>query len=127
METHLKLCAVLHIIIGSLGMITFFLVLLLMGGLNIFLGMFSSVPDASLQITLVTVVGLILSAYIFLSSIPGLVAGIGLLKHANWARILTIIVSILYIPFHFPLGTILGIYSLWVMFTPESMEWFQKD
>lgn len=37
----------------------------------------------------------------------------GLLAHAPWARILIIVLSILSI-FRFPLGTVLGIYTLWV-------------
>lgn len=37
----------------------------------------------------------------------------GLLTHASWARILIIFLAILSI-FRFPLGTVLGIYTLWV-------------
>ena len=43
----------------------------------------------------------------------GFIAGWGLLRRAPWARMPTIVLSFLAL-FHIPLGTALGIYSLWV-------------
>lgn len=43
-----------------------------------------------------------------------IIGGIGVLKHANWARYLTLVLSVLDL-FNFPLGTALGIYCLWVL------------
>jgi len=47
-------------------------------------------------------------------SIAGLIAGIGLMAHSPWARMLTIVVGCISL-IHFPLGTALGIYTLWVL------------
>jgi len=52
-------------------------------------------------------------------ALPGLIGGIGLLKHQEWARITIIIVSILSLV-DIPLGTALGGYSLWVLMRDEA-------
>lgn len=43
----------------------------------------------------------------------------GLMERRPWARILAIVLAILALV-HIPLGTALGIYTLWVMWPPES-------
>jgi hypothetical protein len=58
-------------------------------------------------------------------SIPGLIAGYGLLKYYEWARILTIVIAVLEL-IRFPLGTILGVYSLWVLFSAEGSALFKQ-
>jgi len=51
-------------------------------------------------------------------AIVGLIAGGGLLARSPWARVLTIVLGCISL-IHFPLGTALGIYTLWVL-APES-------
>jgi hypothetical protein len=48
----------------------------------------------------------------------GAAAGIGLLEYQNWARVLAIIVAVMLL-FHFPIGTIIGAYAFWVLFSQE--------
>ena len=64
-------------------------------------------------------VGIFLAAL----ALPGLIAGIGLLRRKNWGRILAIVVSFLNL-LNFPLGTLLGGYSLWVLFQEAAGEYF---
>jgi hypothetical protein len=52
-------------------------------------------------------------------AVAGVIAGWGLLARQSWARVLTLIVAFISL-IHFPLGTALGIYSLWVLFPPEA-------
>ena len=68
---------------------------------------------------LLTAVGLLLATL----SLPGLAAGYGLLKHQPWARILAIVVGILSL-LNFPLGTAIGIYTLWVLMQPTAADYF---
>ena len=60
--------------------------------------------------------------------LPGVIAyilaGYGLLNYKGWARILTIILAILNLIL-FPIGTALGIYTLWVMFNDEAKPLFE--
>ena len=51
-------------------------------------------------------------------------AGHGLLQYKPWARIVAIIAAILGI-FHFPLGTALGIYALWVLLSEPGRQYYQ--
>jgi hypothetical protein len=47
-------------------------------------------------------------------AIMGVIAGVGLMAHSPWARMLAIVVGCIGL-IHFPLGTALGIYTLWVL------------
>ena len=54
----------------------------------------------------------------------GIAAGWGLLQREHWARILTIILGFLAL-IHVPLGTALGIYTLWVLLSPGADHEYQ--
>ena len=60
--------------------------------------------------------------------LPGIIAyvaaGYGLLNHKSWARILAIILAILNLIL-FPIGTAIGIYTLWVLFNDETKALFK--
>ncbi len=51
--------------------------------------------------------------------VPTLVAGIGLLKHKSWARVLAAVLAIVALA-SFPIGTVAGIYALWVLAQKET-------
>ena len=63
---------------------------------------------------------------ISLASIVGVIAGWGLLSWKPWARVLTIVISFLHL-LNFPLGTALGIYSLWVLLPAESEQRYREQ
>lgn len=56
-------------------------------------------------------------------ALPGLAAGYGLLKRKEWGRILAIVVAFLNL-LNFPLGTLLGIYTLFVLLQTSANEYF---
>lgn len=58
-------------------------------------------------------------------SVPGLLAGYGLLRRREWGRILAIVVALLNL-FNFPLGTLLGVYTLWVLLQTNANELFAQ-
>jgi len=66
-----------------------------------------------------TSVGLLMAAL----GLPGLFAGYGLLTRKRWARVLAIVVGILSL-LNFPIGTAIGIYTLWVLTQPIATEYF---
>ena len=51
-------------------------------------------------------------------------AGAGLLQNKSWWRVLAIIMAILML-FKFPIGTAVGIYALWVLFSHEGQEYYK--
>lgn len=61
----------------------------------------------------------------FLSTL-GLVGGIGLFTYKPWARYLVIVVSALGC-LNIPIGTLKGVYALWVLFQDDTIKLFQKN
>ena len=61
----------------------------------------------------------------FMSTL-GLVGGIGLLAFKGWARYLIIVVAALGC-LNIPIGTLKGVYSLWVLLQDETVALFQKN
>jgi len=69
------------------------------------------------------ILGTGLAIFFSLLSVPGLAAGFGLLARKNWGRILAIVVSMLGL-LNFPLGTLIGVYALWVLFQDSAQAYF---
>jgi len=121
MRDHVRVLAYLHIVFGSLGILAGLVVLLVFGGAAGIVGMANpNDPDVRhIAIPIIGIVGLGICALVTLLSVPGIIAGAGLLKFRPWARTLTIVLSALDL-LHVPLGTALGIYGLWVLLKPET-------
>lgn len=60
----------------------------------------------------------------FLSTL-GLVGGIGLLYHFPWSRYLVIVVAALGC-LNIPIGTLKGVYSLWVLLQDDAIKLFER-
>ncbi len=61
--------------------------------------------------------------FLLLLAVFGLVVGIGLLQRKSWARVIALILGVINL-FNVPIGTILGIYTLWVLLNPETADEF---
>jgi uncharacterized membrane protein (DUF2068 family) len=59
------------------------------------------------------------------TGVLGLIAGWGLLERQSWARILAIVLAFLSV-IHFPLGTAIGAYTLWVLLPAASEQEYQR-
>jgi hypothetical protein len=68
-------------------------------------------------------VGTYLPLFLFILSVPGLIGGIGLFLYKSWARILVLIVSALDL-LNIPIGTIIGVYSIWVLVQDDAVKLF---
>jgi hypothetical protein len=121
MHTHVKVLAVLYIIFGIFGTLLAFGMMALLSFIGI--AGAASDPDAWMAVPILGITGAALGMFLLALSLPGIVAGIGLLKFRPWARILTIVISVLNL-LNIPWGTILGIYGLWVMFSEEGARLF---
>lgn len=119
MDKHLTMVAALHIGLGVLcifiGAIVFFV---LVGT-----GFLSQDEQAMWVLSLI---GTAVGSFLLIISVPSIIAGIGLLKRQNWARILTLIISAIDL-LNVPLGTALGIYSIWVLIQDETTALFNKE
>ena len=122
MLTHVKVLSVIFIAFSALGILSALLVLFGFGVAITGVGV-SAEPDALAVIPFLAMLGTGLFVAVLLISIPGLLAGIGMLKLQPWARITAIIVCAL-ILIAFPLGTVVGGYGLWVMLSGETERLF---
>ena len=59
------------------------------------------------------------------SAVWDLAGGIGLLKRRRWARILVLIGAVPEL-FLFPVGTAIGIYTIWVLMQKETIQLFPR-
>lgn len=67
----------------------------------------------------------IIGGALLVKALLGFLAGYGLLNREPWARMLTIVMSILAL-FNIPFGTALGIYGLWVLLPAESEREYER-
>jgi len=125
MQSHIKALAILHIVFGVLGVLLALGALLIFGGIAGLIHMDHD-PDAAMVVPMMGAIGGIVVIVALALSVPGIIAGIGLLKYQPWARILTIVLSILDLV-NFPLGTALGIYGVWILFNPDGERLFNPQ
>lgn len=119
MEKHINIVAALQIgfsILGFIIGIIGFTVLKIVGDI-------SGDQDA---IFILSIIANVVIIFFIVLSIPGLIAGIGLLKRKEWARILTLILSVLDL-FNFPIGTAIGIYCIWALSNQEVIAKFKLE
>lgn len=68
-------------------------------------------------------VAVIAFAFLAVLSVPAIIGGIGLLRGQKWARVLMLILFVLNL-FSISIGTAIGVYSIWVLMQPETVEMF---
>jgi len=116
MERHVTTLGVLYLVFSGLGiLIGFFLFVVLTGS-----GLISGDSEA---IFITGIIGTVLGSIFVLMSIPGFIAAYGLFKFREWARILAIILGMINL-INFPIGTALGIYTLWALLNQETIALF---
>ena len=119
MEKHINVVAALQIGLSIFNLFIAFLiftVLKLVGG-------FVDEPEGG---KVLSIIADVLAIVFIVISVPGILAGLGLYKRKEWARILTLILSIIEI-FSFPFGTAIGIYSIWALIQPETVSAFENS
>jgi hypothetical protein len=116
MQTHVKVLGWLYIVLGVLGLLLAFVVFVAVFGGGLISG-----DEQAIAIT--ALVATIVGGILFLVSAPGIIAGLGLLGYRNWARILALILGIINLP-GFPVGTVLGAYTLYVLLQDETSTLF---
>lgn len=116
LQQHIGILGWLYVVSHAIFlMIGAFVFLLLVG-----LAPVTGEPEPMWILSLVgTAVGLLFAVL----GIPGLLAGYGLLTKKPWARVLAIVVGILSLV-NFPIGTAIGLYTLWVLMQPAATEYF---
>jgi len=118
MKDHVKIIGILWVIFGA-----FCLCLALLAFL-VFFGI-AQLPDVGdVSPGILRLIGIVATSFLGLIGLPQIIGGLGLIQHKEWARIFMLVVSFISL-LHVPFGTALGIYSMIVLFNPETVRLFQ--
>lgn len=125
MATHVKVLGVLFIALSAIGLLGAVFLMLIAGGAATILGVAADSEDAALAIPIIGIAGTALVGFLLVLSLPGLVVGFGLLSFRPWARIGGLVLSALNL-IHIPLGTLLGVYGIWVLLHRDAEGLFSR-
>lgn len=116
-DRHVRLLAILWIVISAM---------LLVPGIGLLIVEAIRLPFAPWPMrTFAFPFGLAVGGLFIASAIAGFAAGWGLLERRHWARPLALVVGVLALP-SVPFGTILGIYTLWVLLPADSDQEYHR-
>jgi hypothetical protein len=120
MKKHVTVVGAIHIGFGILGLIGAVAIFIALHFAKGFIPTDEEVPNMILGF-----LGVSLPLLVGFMSTLGLVGGIGLLSFVPWARYLIIIVAALGC-LNIPIGTLKGVYSLWVLLQDDTVKLFEK-
>ena len=113
MESHKRVLGILYIISGTLLLMTMFFLSIFLTSIFTLVLQKAEPDQAALVDLILSVVRYLPGVVIVLFALPSIIAGIGLLTKQKWALILALIMGCFKL-FSFPIGTALGIYTIWV-------------
>jgi len=119
MKKHVVVVGAIHIGFGFLGLIIAAGVFFILNFAREMVGG-EEIPEMILGFLSVSV-----PLLVGVMSTLGLIGGIGLLNFQPWARYLVIVVAALGC-LNIPIGTLKGVYSLWVLLQDETMKLFER-
>jgi O-antigen/teichoic acid export membrane protein len=123
MKKHVTIVGAIHIVFGIIGLIIALAAFFLMDFAKGFIPA-EDVPDAVMKL-----ISVILATFPLLLGVIStlrVVGGIGLLSHQTWARYIIIVVAVIGM-LKIPIGTLVGVYSLWVLLQAETVKLFEKQ
>ncbi|MBI4810355.1 MAG: hypothetical protein HY800_02720 [Ignavibacteriales bacterium] len=131
MEKHITLVGILNIVYRSLAIIGALVLIVIAACFRYFINVlvcWDSITPPQVPIEILDIVPLILvpiAIIILVVSIVGIIGAIGILKRKSWARIVLLIISFFNL-MRIPLGTALGVYTIWVLMNDETIRLFSS-
>lgn len=123
MKKHVTAVGAIQIGIGSLGII------ISLGLFILFSNLLDFIPKEDMPEFVQKFLSYLFKAIpvvIGVLSLMSLVGGIGLLSCKPWARIIVIIVAVVGC-LNIPIGTLVGVYSMWVLMQDDTIKLFKKE
>ncbi|HUI10256.1 MAG TPA: hypothetical protein VL221_08005 [Bacteroidota bacterium] len=130
MEKHVQVVGILNITYRGLVLLGSLILVLIAACFGRFLGMLMRMGQLDARdvpyelLDIIPVILVVVAALMFVASVAGIVAGIGVLKRRPWGRVLMLVVSFINL-LRVPLGTALGAYSIWVLLNDEAIRLFK--
>ena len=118
MQDHIKVIGILWVIFGALSLCLALVAFLFFFGV----AQIPNVDNAGPGV--LRIIGLAACSFLALIGLPKIIGGLGLLQHKEWARILMLVISFISLA-NVPFGTALGVYSMIVLFNPETVRLFK--
>lgn len=118
MEKHIRILALVYLVFHTLTLLAAFLIFGLLSGFGVLTG---SLTGGGILV----MIGVIVAFMMGLMAVPGLIGGYGLLKRRSWARILVLVLGYISV-FQPPFGTLLGLYTLWVLLHQDTTRLFSR-
>jgi hypothetical protein len=115
MKTHIQFVAALHI---ALGLLSVFGAIVLFGSLGLAGGIAFSQGEQEAA-GIIGIVAVAVGSFLILLGLPGIIGGWALLTERSWGRPLVLVLGILSL-FNIPIGTAVGIYTLWALLSDSS-------
>ena len=118
MKDHVKVIGILWIVFGVFCLGLACLALLFFFGV-------AQIPNVEdIEPGVLRFIGILASAFLGLIGLPQIIGGLGLIQRKEWARILMLVISFISLP-HVPFGTALGVYTMIILFNPQTVKLFQ--
>ncbi len=114
--THVAVVGWLQIANGLLGLLLGALAATLIVGL-------ATITDIARVFQTMTLTAAVIGGLMVILSIPGIVAGIGLLRRASWSRVMALVLSAFELVL-FPFGTLLAAYTVFVLSQQAAVDAF---
>ncbi|MFZ2285813.1 MAG: hypothetical protein WAV93_02395 [Bacteroidales bacterium] len=118
MKKHVNVAAILQIVFGSINVIIAMAIAFAFG----FVDQFVDDPTA---IKVLGIVGTPLVVMFLLFGGAMIAGGVGLFSCKPWARILTLVMAVIGL-LNIPIGTLKGVYIVWVLVQQETISLFEK-
>ncbi len=118
MKKHVSVAAILQIVFGSLNVIIAMVIAFAFG----FADQFVDDPTA---VKVLALVGTPLVIIFLIFGGAMIAGGVGLLGCKPWARVLTLVMSAIGL-LNIPIGTLKGVYIIWVLVQQETVSLFDK-
>jgi hypothetical protein len=123
MQTHVKVLGVIYLAVGGLMLCAALFLGLGSGVAAGIVGASADPGDAAIAIPILGIAGTALAVFLVLFALPSLITGYGLLNYKPWARIVGIVLSAISL-INIPIGTVVGIYGLWVLLNKDTERLF---
>ncbi len=112
MQNHTKIVGILHAVFGAFGLLAAIVMFLAIAGGGLLSG------DAG-AMAITALVGTVIAVFLAVLSLPAIIGGVGLINGKSWARVLVLVLGFINL-LNFPIGTALGIYTIWALMKTDA-------
>lgn len=118
-ETHVRILAAINIGFGGLFLVLAAIVFFVMPSIGL-----ASQDEEAMRV--LSIIGAVGAGILTVLGLPGLLIGVGLWKFEPWSRFAGIILGAINL-INVPIGTVLGIYTIWVLVSDEATQLFHRE